>query len=48
MTTAPSERSRVKRLHERGAYDAATVHAIIDAQPLAHVAYVSGCRTSLG
>src|SRR5690606_3993029 len=40
MTKAPTERSRVKRLHERGAYDAATVHAIIDAQPLAHVAYV--------
>ncbi|MGP3712525.1 pyridoxamine 5'-phosphate oxidase family protein [Brucella sp. RRSP16] len=40
MTKAPTDRSRVKRLHERGAYDAATVHAIIDAQPLAHVAYV--------
>ncbi len=40
MTKPPSDRSRVKRLHERGHYDAATVHAIIDAQPLAHVAYM--------
>ena len=28
---APSERTRVRRLGERGAYDAATVHAILDA-----------------
>lgn len=40
MTDAPSSRSRVKRMHERGAYDQATVHAILDAQPIAHVAYV--------
>ncbi len=37
---APSERTRVRRLGERGAYDAATVHAILDAGLLAHVAYV--------
>ena len=32
--------NRVKRLHERAAYDHATVHAILDAAALAHVAYV--------
>lgn len=37
---APSERTRVRRLGERGAYDAPTVHAILDAGLLAHVAYV--------
>ena len=35
-----TEHSRVKRLHERGAYDRATVYAILDATPLCHVAYV--------
>lgn len=39
-TDAPSERVRVKRLHERGRYDADTVHAILDAMPLASVGYV--------
>lgn len=33
-------RNRVKRLHERGHYDHATVHAVLDAAMLAHVAYV--------
>lgn len=37
---APSERVRVKRLHERGAYDRATIDAILDAQPIAHIGYV--------
>jgi uncharacterized protein len=37
---APSERVRVKRLHERGAYDRATIDAILDATPVAHVGYV--------
>ena len=32
--------TRVKRLHERGAYDRATVHAILDAAALCQVAYV--------
>ena len=36
---APSERVRVRRLHERGAYDRATIDAILDAQPVAHVGY---------
>lgn len=37
---APSERARVKRLHERGAYDRATIDAILDSTPIAHVGYV--------
>jgi uncharacterized protein len=39
-SAAPSQRVRVKRLHERGRYDAETIHAILDAQPVAHVGYV--------
>ena len=34
------EINRVKRLHERGSYDAATVHALLDSGALCHVAYV--------
>lgn len=34
------ERNRVKRRHDRGHYDHATVHALLDAAMLAHVAYV--------
>jgi nitroimidazol reductase NimA-like FMN-containing flavoprotein (pyridoxamine 5'-phosphate oxidase superfamily) len=37
---APSERVRVKRLHERGAYDRQTVNGILDAWPVCHVGYV--------
>ena len=37
---APSERVRVKRLHERGHYDAATIHPILDAMPICSVGYV--------
>src|SRR5687768_1188549 len=37
---APSDRVRVKRLHERGAYDRDTINAILDAWPIAHVGYV--------
>lgn len=46
MSAAPpaaypvTERNKVRRLHERGVYDRAAVWAILDAQPLAHVAYV--------
>ncbi len=38
--SAPSQRVRVKRVHQRGAYDAQTIHAILDATPLAHVGYM--------
>jgi len=36
----PTARSRVKRLHERGHYDETTVHGILDAGFIAHIAYV--------
>ncbi|MDE3174763.1 MAG: pyridoxamine 5'-phosphate oxidase family protein [Pseudomonadota bacterium] len=32
--------NRVKRLHERAAYDHATIHALLDASMMCHVAYV--------
>jgi uncharacterized protein len=35
-----TERSRVKRLPTRGAYDAETIHGILDAAFLAHVGFV--------
>lgn len=37
--TAPSERTRVKRLSQRADYDPASIAAILDAQPLCSVAY---------
>lgn len=39
-TPAPSRRSRVVRVGERGHYDAATIHAILDAGYVCHVAFV--------
>ncbi len=35
-----TDRNRVKRAHERARYDRASVHAILDAAMLCHVAYV--------
>ncbi|TCZ55947.1 pyridoxamine 5'-phosphate oxidase family protein [Roseicella aquatilis] len=35
-----SERNKVRRLHERGRYDRESVHAILDAAMVAHIAYV--------
>ncbi|PZX51182.1 hypothetical protein LX76_03223 [Cereibacter changlensis] len=35
-----SPRNRVKRVHERGSYDRASVHAVLDAAMLCHVSYV--------
>ena len=40
VTYPVTARNRVKRLHERGSYDRAAVHAILDAAMLCHVAYV--------
>ena len=37
---APTTRSRVKRLHERGRYDLETIASILDACFLCHVGYV--------
>ena len=40
-TTYPvSPRNQVKRLHERGRYDHATIHGLLDASMLCHVSYV--------
>jgi uncharacterized protein len=36
----PTERTRLKRFHERGHYDHATVHAILDAGLIAHIGYL--------
>jgi nitroimidazol reductase NimA-like FMN-containing flavoprotein (pyridoxamine 5'-phosphate oxidase superfamily) len=35
-----SERNRVRRLHERGRYDRASIYPILDAAMLCHIAYV--------
>ncbi|KUR76886.1 pyridoxamine 5'-phosphate oxidase family protein [Novosphingobium sp. FSW06-99] len=41
MSSFPvTERSRIRRLHERGTHDEAAVHAVLDAAPLCHVGYV--------
>ncbi len=37
---APSDRARLRRLYERGSHDHETIHALLDALPLAHVGYV--------
>ena len=39
-SAAPSDRARVRRTPEKAAYDRATVNAILDACPTAHVGYV--------
>jgi hypothetical protein len=36
----PTDRSRLRRLHERGHHDRATLHAVLDAGVLCHVGYV--------
>jgi nitroimidazol reductase NimA-like FMN-containing flavoprotein (pyridoxamine 5'-phosphate oxidase superfamily) len=35
-----TERTRLRRYHERGHYDRATIDAILDAMPLCHVGYL--------
>lgn len=41
MTTSPpSARTRVKRVHDRAAYDRDTLHAVLDAGMLCHVGYI--------
>ena len=37
----PTERTRVRRLPQRGAYDAETIHGILDTAFLAHVGFVT-------
>lgn len=38
----PTDRVRVRRLHERGAYDRNSIHGILDAMPVCHVGYIFG------
>jgi hypothetical protein len=41
MSSFPvTERSRIRRMHERGSHEHAAVHAVLDAAPLCHVGYV--------
>jgi uncharacterized protein len=40
MENKITNRNRVKRLHERGSYDEATIHAILDEQPFCSVGYI--------
>lgn len=39
-SSPPSARTRVKRVHERAAYDRETLHAVLDAGMLCHIGYV--------
>ncbi|HFD15081.1 MAG TPA: pyridoxamine 5'-phosphate oxidase family protein [Rhodospirillales bacterium] len=36
----PTDRTRLRRAHERGRYDRGTIDAILDAQPVCHIAYL--------
>jgi nitroimidazol reductase NimA-like FMN-containing flavoprotein (pyridoxamine 5'-phosphate oxidase superfamily) len=40
----PTDFVRVRRLHERGHYDEATVHAVLDAAPCCHVGHIIAGR----
>ncbi len=40
MAEAASERTRVRRHPERGVYDPAAIHAIVDEAPICHVGFV--------
>lgn len=40
MTSAPSELTRLRRMNTRAHYDEATIHPILDAQPMCTVGYV--------
>ena len=40
MTQAPSSRTRARRLHHKAAYDRATIDAILDAMPVAHIGHL--------
>ena len=35
-----TERSRIRRMHERGSHEHAAAHAVLDAAPMCHVGYV--------
>ena len=40
MTQAPTPRTRLRRLHDKAAYDFDTIAAVLDAQPLAHIGHL--------
>jgi nitroimidazol reductase NimA-like FMN-containing flavoprotein (pyridoxamine 5'-phosphate oxidase superfamily) len=42
MTSAPTERTRIRRIADNADYQAATLHAIIDAAWLCHIAFHDG------
>lgn len=46
MTELKTERSRLRRTHERGSYDRDTLYRVLDAMPLAHISYVIDGRPS--
>lgn len=46
-TSLRTERSRLRRAHERGAYDRKTVYNVLDAMPLAHIGYQMDGRPSV-
>lgn len=39
-TLAKTDRSRLRRMHDLGSFEVATIHAVLDAQPLCTVGYV--------
>lgn len=41
MSSQPSERTRVKRLPERGVYDTDKIHAVLDEAPICHVGFIA-------
>lgn len=45
-TPPPSDRARVRRAAERGHYDQATIHAIVDAAWLCHVAFADSTEAN--
>ncbi|WP_225028968.1 pyridoxamine 5'-phosphate oxidase family protein [Xinfangfangia pollutisoli] len=40
MTKAPTDRTRLRRMHEKGAHDPALIAALVDALPLAHIGHL--------
>lgn len=40
MSGTPAPRTRLRRMHEKAAHDRETLHAILDAMPLAHVGHL--------
>ena len=44
MSAPASELSRVKRLPDRATYDAASIHAVLDAAMVGHVGFVTSGR----